>query len=237
MSGRIYLVMEVVENTKSKLNWLRAGVLGANDGIVSMAGLVVGVAGATQSKTAILTAGIAGLVAGAFSMAVGEYVSVSTQRDAETSYIEKETAEIENDPEGELEELAEKKKKKGLSKKTAQKVAEELTAKDALGAHLEVQFNLKENDLTSAWNAAFASAIAFISGGLIPVLAIIIPPVNWRVPVTFVAVGIALLITGNVSARMSDAHIKRAMARIFIGGMLAMIATYIFGILFGAAGI
>jgi VIT1/CCC1 family predicted Fe2+/Mn2+ transporter len=229
--------MEHVENTKSKLNWLRAGVLGANDGIVSMAGLVVGVAGATQDKTAILVAGLAGLVAGAFSMAVGEYVSVSTQRDAEKYFIEKESKEIEEDPEGELEELVEIYEAKGLSKETARAVAVELTEKDALEAHLELQFGLNKDELTSAWQAAIASAISFTIGGLIPVLAIILPAASARVPVTFVAVGIALLITGNVSARMSNAHVPRAMIRIFFGGMLAMIATYIVGLLFGPAGI
>jgi VIT1/CCC1 family predicted Fe2+/Mn2+ transporter len=229
--------MEHVENTKSKLNWLRAGVLGANDGIVSMAGLVVGVAGATQDKTAILVAGLAGLVAGAFSMAVGEYVSVSTQRDAEKYYIEKESKEIEEDPEGELEELVEIYEAKGLSKKTARAVAVELTEKDALEAHLELQFGLNKDELTSAWQAAIASAISFTLGGLIPVLAIVLPAASVRVPVTFVAVGMALLITGNVSARMSNAHVSRAMLRIFVGGMLAMIATYIVGLLFGSAGI
>ncbi len=229
--------MEHVENTKSKLNWLRAGVLGANDGIVSMAGLVVGVAGATQDKTAILVAGLAGLVAGAFSMAVGEFVSVSTQRDAEQSFIEKESKEIEEDPEGELEELVEIYEEKGLSKQTARAVAIELTEKDALEAHLELQFGLKQNELTSAWQASIASAISFTVGGLIPVLAILLPPVSMRVPVTFVAVGIALLITGNVSAKMSNALVSKAMFRVFVGGMLAMVATYIVGLLFGAAGI
>jgi VIT1/CCC1 family predicted Fe2+/Mn2+ transporter len=229
--------MEHVENTKSKLNWLRAGVLGANDGIVSMAGLVVGVAGASQNKTAILVAGLAGLVAGAFSMAVGEFVSVSTQRDAEKSYIEKETKEIAEDPEGELQELVEIYEQKGLSTKTAKSVAVELTNKDALAAHLELQFGLKQDELTSAWQASIASAISFTIGGLIPVLAILAPPVSFRVPVTFVAVGIALLITGNVSAKMSDAHVKKAMVRVFFGGMLAMTATYVVGLLFGLSGI
>ena len=229
--------MEHVENTKSKLNWLRAGVLGANDGIVSMAGLVVGVAGASQNKTAILVAGLAGLVAGAFSMAVGEFVSVSTQRDAEKSYIEKETKEIAEDPECELQELVEIYEQKGLSTNTAKAVAVELTNKDALAAHLELQFGLKQDELTSAWQASIASAISFTIGGLIPVLAILAPPVSFRVPVTFVAVGIALLITGNVSAKMSDAHVKKAMVRVFFGGMLAMTATYVVGLLFGLSGI
>ena len=223
------------ENTKSKLNWLRASVLGANDGIVSMAGLVVGVAGATQDKTAILVAGLAGLVAGAFSMAVGEYVSVSSQRDAEKSFIAKESKEIAEDPEGELKELAEMYQAKGLSEQTAKQVASELTEKDALSAHLEIQFGLQEEDLTNPWHAAFASFISFTLGGLVPVIAIILPSSDWRVPVTFMSVCIALIITGSISAKLSDANIWRASLRILSGGILAMVATYIVGSLFGAA--
>lgn len=223
------------ENTKSKLNWLRASVLGANDGIVSMAGLVVGVAGATQDKTAILVAGLAGLVAGAFSMAVGEYVSVSSQRDAEKSFIAKESKEIAEDPEGELEELAEMYQVKGLSEQTAKQVASELTEKDALGAHLEIQFGLQEEDLTNPWHAAFASFISFTFGGLVPVIAIILPSSDWRVPITFMSVCIALIITGSISAKLSDANVWRASLRILFGGILAMLATYIVGSLFGAA--
>lgn len=222
------------ENTKSKLNWLRASVLGANDGIVSMAGLVIGVAGATQDKSAILVAGLAGLVAGAFSMAVGEYVSVSSQRDAEKSFIKKESMEIAADPEGEMRELAEMYEKKGLSKKTAQRVASELTEKDALGAHLEIQFGLQEEDLTNPWHAATGSFLAFTFGGLIPVIAIIVPQADWRVPVTFLSVVFALLVTGNISARLSNANIWKASLRILSGGILAMVATYIVGSLFGA---
>lgn len=223
------------ENTKSKLNWLRASVLGANDGIVSMAGLVVGVAGATQDKTAILVAGLAGLVAGAFSMAVGEYVSVSSQRDAEKSFIAKESKEIAEDPKGELEELAEMYQAKGLSEQTAKQVASELTEKDALGAHLEIQFGLQEEDLTNPWHAAFASFISFTFGGLVPVIAIILPSSDWRVPITFMSVCIALIITGSISAKLSDANVWRASLRILFGGILAMLATYIVGSLFGAA--
>lgn len=229
--------MKAEKSSKSKLNWLRAAVLGANDGIVSMAGLVVGVAGATQDKTIILTAGIAGLVAGAFSMAVGEYVSVSTQRDAEKAFIKKETEELATDPEGELEELADMYEERGLTKETARQVAVELTKNDVLAAHLEAEFGLSEDDLTNAWHAAWASAISFTIGGLIPVLAIVLPPENMRVPITFGAVAIALVITGNVSARLSKSSRAKAMFRVLLGGMLAMVATYIVGHLFGAAGV
>lgn len=222
-------------STKSKLNWLRAAVLGANDGIVSIAGLVVGVAGATQSSSIILTAGIAGLVAGAFSMAVGEYISVSTQRDAEKAYINKEKLELEADPAGELEELAMIYQQKGLTKETAHLVAVELSEKDVLAAHLEVEFGLSQDELTNAWHAAYASAISFTIGGLIPVLVITLTPSGIRVPLTFISVAIALIITGYVSAKLSNVSTRKAMIRVLLGGMLAMIATYAVGYLFGTS--
>lgn len=177
-----------MQTEKSKLNWLRAAVLGANDGIVSIAGLVVGVAGATRDEHTIMITGIAGLVAGALSMAAGEYVSVSTQRDAERAYIRKERHDLKHDPDGELQELAEHYLSKGLSKPVAEKVAKELTAHDALAAHLESEFGLNEEDLTNPWHAAIASAISFTIGGLIPLVAILLPPTGARVPVTFVSV-------------------------------------------------
>ena len=161
------------DTSKAKLNWLRAAVLGANDGIVSIAGLVVGVAGATNETSTIATAGVAGLVAGALSMAVGEYVSVSTQRDAERAYIAKEKQELADNPKEELQELADAYKDRGLSDKTALIVAKELTKKDALRAHLETEFGLDEEDLTNPWHAGIASAISFTFGGLIPVIAIL----------------------------------------------------------------
>lgn len=220
---------------KSKLNWLRAAVLGANDGIVSIAGLVVGVAGATTELKIISTAGLAGLVAGALSMAAGEYVSVSTQRDAEKAYIRKEKHELRTNPEEELEELAQMYKQKGLSKATAAKVAEELTAHDALAAHLEVEFGLIEEDLTNPWHAAIASALSFTAGGLIPIASILLPPENMRIPITFVFVLVALAMTGYVSAKLSDAIPKNAVVRVIIGGFFAMIVTYAIGKIFGVS--
>ena len=222
--------------SKSKLNWLRAAVLGANDGIVSIAGLVVGVAGATQDSKILITVGIAGLVAGALSMAAGEYVSVSTQRDAERSYIDKETKELKDDPKGELQELVEAYEAKGLSTATATTVAKELTKHDALAAHLETEFGLDAEDLTNPWHAAVASAAAFSLGGIIPVLAILLPPVSARVWVTFIAVAVALGLTGYISAKMSGAgeYAYKATVRVIIGGSLAMAITYLVGLYFGA---
>jgi VIT1/CCC1 family predicted Fe2+/Mn2+ transporter len=220
------------QSHRAKLNWLRAGVLGANDGIVSIAGLVVGVAGATTSNAIIATAGIAGLVAGALSMAVGEYISVSTQRDAEEAYIAKEKKDLKKDPEGALTELAEAYVARGLSVKTAEVVAKELSKKDALAAHLEVQFGLEEDDLTNPWHAAIASAVSFTLGGLIPIAAVLLPPHNLRVQVAFAAVVPALALTGYVSAKLSKANPQRAIVRVVLGGAVAMIVTYAIGTIF-----
>jgi len=220
---------------KSRLNWLRAAVLGANDGIVSIAALVVGVAGATNDIKAISTAGIAGLLAGALSMAAGEYVSVSTQRDAERVYINKEKHELKEDPEGELEELTSFYQEKGLKRNTAKKVALELTEHDVVAAHLEAEFGLSENDLTNPWHAAIASAISFVSGGLIPIVAIIIPPSNIRIVITFISVVVALILSGYLSALLSEANKARAIRRVVIGGTFAMVITYGIGLIFGVS--
>ncbi len=217
---------------KSKMNWLRAAILGANDGIVSIAALVVGVAGATNDTATIATAGMAGLIAGALSMAAGEYVSVSTQRDAERAYIAKEQLELEEDPEGELEELIQYYRGKGLKRATAKQVSLELTEKDVLAAHLEAEFGLSEHDLTNPLNAAFASAVSFIAGGLIPIAAIIIPPSNLRVFVTFGSVVAALAVAGYISAKVSEANIANAIRRVIFGGTFAMIVTYTVGTIF-----
>lgn len=225
------------EGMTSKLNWLRAGVLGANDGIVSTAGLVVGVAAATASTGAIFTAGIAGLSAGAISMAVGEYVSVSTQRDSERALLAKERRELREEPEFELAELAGIYEAKGLSADTARKVAEELTAHDAFTAHAEAELGLDPKDLTNPWHAAFSSAVSFTFGALLPLLAILLPPVPLRIPITFAAVLVALAITGSVSARLGGSERGRAVLRVVIGGALAMAVTYGIGQLAGVAGI
>lgn len=225
----------IMAGEKSKLNWLRAAVLGANDGVVSIAGLVVGVAGATSETSAITTAGVAGLVAGALSMAAGEYVSVSTQLDAEKAYIAKEKKELKEDPEGELQELVEYYRGKGLKQDTAKVVAEELTKHDVIAAHLEAEYGLVEADLTNPMHAAWASAIAFTAGGLIPIAAILIPPQSFKIPATFAAVVGALFVLGYLSAKLSEANIKKAVIRVIFGGTFAMLVTYGIGTLFGVA--
>src|SRR5450759_2122812 len=179
-----------------RLNWLRAGVLGANDGIVSVAGLVIGVAAATSARGPIFTAGLAGLVAGAVSMALGEYVSVSSQRDSELAKLTQEKRELADTPEAELAELTALYEARGLSASTARTVATELTAQNALSAHLDAELHIDPDDLARPVQAAAASALSFTSGALLPLLAILLPPAALRVPVTFVAVLIALGLAG-----------------------------------------
>lgn len=216
-----------------RLNWLRAGVLGANDGIVSTAGLVIGVAAATTERGPVLTAGLAGLAAGALSMAVGEYVSVSTQRDSEKALIQKEIRELRDEPDAELAELTGIYEAKGLSPDLARQVAVELTAHDALAAHAEVELGIDPENFTNPWHAAWASMVAFTVGALLPLLAILLPPTGWRVPVTVVAVVLALAGTGLLSARLGDADARRATVRVVVGGLLAMGITFLIGSLVG----
>ena len=218
-----------------RLNWLRAGVLGANDGIVSTAGIVIGVAGATANRSVILTAGIAGLAAGALSMAVGEYVSVSTQRDTERALLAKERRELHEMPDEELAELTEIYVGKGLSPDVAALVARQLTDHDALGAHAEAELGINPDELSSPWHAAFASLVAFTVGALLPLLAIALPPPVARVAVTVVAVALALVFTGAVAARLGHAHWQRQVLRNVVGGLLAMGITYGIGSLVGTA--
>ena len=214
----------------SRLNWLRAGVLGANDGIVSTAAIVLGVAGATDERGPIILAGLVGLMAGAMSMAAGEYVSVSTQRDTERAVLDIERRELAETPDEELEELTQIYAAKGLDEDLARKVAVQLTAKDALGAHAEAELGLDPDGLTNPWHAALASFVSFVVGALIPLLGVVVSSQAW---VTVVAVVIALAVTGSVSARLGKAPVARAVVRNIAGGMLAMAVTYLLGGLVG----
>ncbi len=224
-------------NHSSKLNWLRASVLGANDGIVSIAGLVVGMAGATDSLQIIFTAGVAGIIAGAISMAAGEYVSVSSSRDTEKALLKKEKYELEHYPKEELEELTVIYEHKGLSRSTAMIVAKELTAKDPYAAHVDAELGIDPHNLTNPWHAAGASAIAFLIGAMLPLTAILLSPISMRIPITFIAVIVALAVTGTISAKVGNANIARAVIRVVCGGALAMVVTYCVGRLFGVSGI
>lgn len=219
-----------------RLNWLRAGVLGANDGIVSVAAVVVGVAGATQGTGPIITAGMAALVGGAISMALGEYVSVSSQSDSQRSMIAAKKESLRHAAEESRHHLAVVYEGKGLSPATAAQVAAELTEHDALGAHLAVDLNLSEADVVSPWHAAFASAIAFTLGAILPMLAILLPPEGVRVPFTFAAVLFALGVTGWIGATIGGGSRTRAATRVVVGGALALAATFAIGSLLGSSG-
>lgn len=221
------------DDLSERLNWLRAGVLGANDGIVSTAGLVVGVAGATADRTAILAAGLAGLVAGSLSMAGGEYVSVSTQRDTERAALRLEERELSEMPEEEERELAGIYRDKGLSEELAARVARELTEKDALRAHAEAELQIDPDHLTNPWQAAWASLVAFAAGAVIPLVAIVLPPTAWRVWACAAAVLAGLVLTGVISARLGNSRVGRAVRRNVVVGSLTMIVTYSVGLLFG----
>ena len=217
----------------TKLNWLRAGVLGANDGIVSVAGIVIGVAAATTDRGPIFTAGVAGLAAGALSMALGEYVSVSTQRDTELALLDKERRELKEQPDEEFQELVGLYRGKGLSEDTARTVARELTEHDAFAAHVDIELGIDPDELTNPWHAAISSAISFTVGAMLPMLAILLLPPPSRIPITFVAVLIALGVTGWVSARLGGADPIKATKRVVIGGALAMAITYGIGLAMG----
>jgi vacuolar iron transporter family protein len=219
----------------ARLNWLRAGVLGANDGIISTAGLVIGVAAATTDTTEIAIAGMAGLAAGAVSMALGEYVSVSTQRDTERALIDKERRELQEMPAAEHVELVELLRHRGLSETTSRQVADELTEHDVLSAHLNVELGLDREELANPWAAALSSALAFSLGAVLPLVAILLPPPSVRIAIAFVAVLIGLSVTGVASAHLGGSPKRPAVLRLVGGGALAMAVTFGIGQLLGVA--
>ena len=222
------------DDVSGRLNWLRAGVLGANDGIVSTAGVVMGVAGATDDSGTILIAGIAALTAGALSMGAGEYVSVSTQRDSERSILAMEEIELDQMPRTEQSELARMYQDKGLSRATAERVAAELTEKDALRAHADIEFGIDPDALANPWHAALASMVAFTVGALLPLLVVAFVPGAARVVTTVLTVAVALAVAGAVSARLGYSPKLPAVVRNVAGGLLAMGVTYLIGMLAGA---
>ena len=218
-----------------RIGLLRAVVLGANDGIISTACLVIGVAAANASRSAILTVGLAGLVAGAASMALGEYISVSSQRDAEDANIAKEKWELANVPERELEELTAIYVHKGLSADLARQVAEELTADDALKIHLAEELGISEHSRAKPVEAMIGSAVAFAIGAAVPLLAVAISSTSNRIAVTIAIVVVALLGLGAAGARAGGAHPVRPIVRVVIGGLIAMAFTMAIGKLFGTS--
>jgi len=218
----------------ARLNWLRAGVLGANDGIMSTSGLVLGVAASPGATSAsILVAGVAAVVAGSISMAGGEYTSVSAQRDSEKAALAVERAELADNPEGELRELAWFYEQKGMSPKLALQVAEELTEKDALRAHADAELGIDSEHHVSPMQAALSSFVAFAAGGLLPLLAVSGPWVDFRIPATVGAVLAALILTGFVGAKIGGAKSGRGIVRNVIVSSLTMGVTYAIGLLVG----
>lgn len=217
----------------SKLNWLRAAVLGANDGILSTAGLVMGVAGARADRTELLVAGLAGLFAGAFSMAGGEYVSVSSQRDTEMAELARTSRRLEQEPEAEFERLVAHQRERGLSEDTARAVARELTDHDALAAHAQAELGFDPDDYTNPWHAAGASCAAFSVGALVPLLVMVCSPTAMREWLTVTATVLALMLTGFLSALTGGGPRWRPMVRNVVTGALGMSITFAVGLLVG----
>lgn len=228
--------MQHIERHRShRAGWLRAAVLGANDGIVSTASLVLGVAAADTDRALVLTAGMAGLVAGALSMAVGEYVSVSSQRDMERADIAKEMQELATTPERELAELVAIYRHKGLSPGLAQQVAEELSRGDVLKVHLREELGITEETRARPLQAASVSAGSFAAGAALPLLAIAVASVSARLTLTIVTALVALGLLGALGARLGGAPPGRASVRVLAGGAGAMGLTMLIGRAFGAA--
>lgn len=218
-----------------RIGWLRASVLGANDGIISTAALLLGVAAADSARTAILTAGIAGLVAGAISMALGEYVSVSSQRDTERSDIAKETWELEHQADHELEELTAIYQSKGLEVGLAHEVAVQLTEHDALATHLRDELGISQDELARPFQAAWSSAVSFSIGAAMPLSAAALASSTLRIAMIVAVSLVALVVLGFVGARAGGAGPGRSIGRVVVGGCLAMAATMAVGWAFGAA--
>ena len=216
-----------------RAGWLRAAVLGVNDGIVSNASLMLGVSAASANSSAILTAGVSGLVAGALSMAIGEYVSVSSQRDSEQADIEIERKSLKNNPEGELDELTYIYKERGLEDNLARQVAEQLHAHDAVGAHARDELGFDTESLARPLQAALASATAFSLGSIIPILAAIIASKDTASLAIVISSLIALGISGAIGAIVGGGHRFIAAMRVFVGGGAAMAITALIGHLIG----
>jgi len=216
-----------------RAGWLRAAVLGSDDAIVSTASIMIGVAASAASKAAILVAGVAGLVAGAMSMAVGEYVSVSSQRDAERADVEREKRELADQPQAELNELAMIYVKRGLEKELAMKVAEQLSKRDRLGAHMRDELGLERSSLARPMQAACVSAASFAAFALVPMAALLVAPAAFRIP-AIAAMSLASLAgLGAFGGHLGGAPLGRAALRVTFGGALAMAITAAIGRIFG----
>jgi VIT1/CCC1 family predicted Fe2+/Mn2+ transporter len=225
MNNQVPAVSQVAE-IASKLNWLRAGVLGANDGIVSTSALIFGVAGANASHATVVLAGIAAIAAGAMSMAVGEYVSVSSQRDVEEAELAIEREQIARHPQAALDQLTSLLETRGIEHEVAEQAAIQLSQSDALGAHARVELGIDPSAVVNPWNAAFASMVAFTAGGLIPLLSMVLAPRAIEIWVSGLAVLVALALSGWISAWLGRTSRVVSIARTVAGGLLAMGITY-----------
>jgi VIT1/CCC1 family predicted Fe2+/Mn2+ transporter len=217
------------------VGWLRAAVLGSDDAIVSTASLMIGVAASSAPKVAILVAGIAGLVAGAMSMAVGEYVSVSSQRDSEQADIGLEKQELATEPQAELQELAMIYVKRGLEQELAMKVAEQLSAHDRLGAHMRDELGIDQTSLARPLQAAWISAASFASFAIVPIVALLVAPAAWRIPMIAALSLVSLAALGAFGGHLGGAPLGRAALRVTIGGALAMTVTAVIGRILGVS--
>ena len=220
---------EVEGHRSGRAAWLRAAVLGADDAIVSTASLMIGVAATAASKEAILVAGVAGLVAGAMSMAVGEFVSVSSQRDAERADVEREAGELRDHPDAELKELASIYVKRGLAKDLALQVAQQLSARDQLGAHMRDELGIDPTSLARPVQAAWISAASFGSFALVPIAALLLAPINLRIPMIASLSLLSLAALGAFGGYLGGAAPGRAALRVTLGGALAMLVTALIG--------
>ena len=215
--------------------WLRAAVLGANDGLISTASLIVGVAAADSSRSSILIAGVAGLTAGALSMAAGEYVSVSSQRDTERADLERERVELAASPEAEVEELVQIYRKRGLSNDLARQVAAELSQKDRLAVHARDELGIDIHALANPVQASAVSALSFVAGAVVPVVVVLFASAGLRVPLTMAITLVGLVVLGTVGARLGGAPQRPAAIRVLVGGCLALVISLGIGRLTGSA--
>src|SRR5450631_3904524 len=223
------------QHRSGRAGWLRAAVLGSDDAIVSVSSLMIGVAASSASKEAIMVAGVAGLVAGAMSMAVGEYVSVSSQRDAEQADVERETRELASQPRAEMNELALIYVKRGLEKELAMKVAEQLSTRDRLGAHLRDELGIDQASLARPMQAVWISAASFASFAVLPIVALLVAPAAERIPAIAAVSLVTLAALGALGGHLGGAPVIRASLRVTVGGALAMAVTAAIGRLLGVS--
>lgn len=215
--------------------WLRAAVLGANDGLISTASLIVGVAAANSGRTAVLVAGFAGLTAGALSMAAGEYVSVSSQRDSQRADLEQERLELEATPEAERAELAKIYRDRGLSEELSERVADELSQLDRLAIHARDELGIDVQELAKPLEASLVSALSFVAGAVLPIIVVLIASTSLRVPATIAITLVGLGILGILGARLGGAPVRRGAVRVLVGGTLALLISLAIGRITGSA--